>query len=116
MGICGHEQIQLAIEYKDRATEDQQIGACLIYLGFVSKDQLDEAIHVQERLRSPRKYEQAMAQAELAKLGAASVTRLSHEVRSKTQEVKRKTTGEGHPAITREMTTIKSPKKIKPST
>lgn len=103
MGACTSLQVTCAAEEQRKASEDRRIGMFLVAHGVVSREQLEAALEAQTGLRSKKRHLRALAQADIAEKSGDCLTRFALMVRHKSSEVKRKTTGSGHPAITAAM-------------
>lgn len=99
MGLVTEAQIKAAIQSQRRQREGDLIGAYLMAHGLITKDQLEGAAQVQKDIRSGSRHKRALARARIAEVSHESTISCGRRARAAVDEVRRKTTGTGHPAV-----------------
>ena len=102
-GIVTPEQLAEAIEYKERSTLEQLLGAVLVHQGYCTREDIDLAMETQKKLRSKK---QPKYNTSLISLDAVIRRRTNNSARlavvEKAERFNR-ATGEGFTAITEGM-------------
>lgn len=101
--IATREDITQAVEYQREASAEELIGEILIANGVISREQLHLVLELQQKLRSRSRTVRAMAAADIADMTRGKVISFAERMRKASEEIRRQTTGTGHPAITSNM-------------
>lgn len=97
LGLLTPAELNHALE--QAAKHPRSLGSQLLAMGKLDQQQLDGVLDLQHKLRNGTKHEMAVAQAELAMRSTASTAQLAQHIKSLSAELRRETTGSGHPAV-----------------
>jgi hypothetical protein len=98
MGVITEEELTAAVEFQWRSSMERLLGNQLVVMEVCSKEQVDEALRAQEKMRSG-KYGHAVAVADIALARKKRMQEENKRFVETTDRVVKKVTGMDHPAI-----------------
>lgn len=99
MGVLSESDLASAIALQETADEDALLGHQLVAHGVCTAEQIDVALKAQAQIRSADRSDAAMGVADIAAYRRHTTHHARRNLVLRAQEVVRKATGQGYPAI-----------------
>jgi hypothetical protein len=99
MSAVTPQQLEQALEEKDRASIDVLVGKIMVANGFCTIEQLEVALSAQSGLRSKKSSDRAIAAVDLAHRSHDAVVSMASRLRKTSAGAVRRVSGVGHQAV-----------------